>query len=60
MPAWSSPKWSLWTSATCSGACRARPDVIPLMGYADDAIIVTAVLRGITRRLILAVDEKST
>jgi hypothetical protein len=32
----------------------------PLMGYADDAIIVTAVLRGITRRLILAVDEKST
>jgi uncharacterized membrane protein YkvA (DUF1232 family) len=25
------------------------PDVIPVLGYADDAIIVTAVLRGVVR-----------
>ena len=26
------------------------PDVIPILGYADDAIIVTAVLRSVVRR----------
>lgn len=26
------------------------PDVIPILGYADDAIIVTAVLRGVVRQ----------
>jgi uncharacterized membrane protein YkvA (DUF1232 family) len=26
------------------------PDVVPVLGYADDAIIVTAVLRGVVRR----------
>jgi uncharacterized membrane protein YkvA (DUF1232 family) len=26
------------------------PDFIPVLGYADDAIIVTAVLRGVARR----------
>ena len=26
------------------------PDVIPVLGYADDAIIVTVVLRGVVRR----------
>ena len=28
----------------------AIPDVIPVLGYADDAIIVTAVLRSVVRR----------
>jgi len=26
------------------------PDFVPVLGYADDAIIVTAVLRGVARR----------
>jgi uncharacterized membrane protein YkvA (DUF1232 family) len=26
------------------------PDVVPVLGYADDAVIVTAVLRGVVRR----------
>jgi uncharacterized membrane protein YkvA (DUF1232 family) len=26
------------------------PDVIPVLGYADDAILVTAVLRAVVRR----------
>ena len=30
------------------------PDFIPVLGYADDAIIVTAVLRGVTRRAGIA------
>ena len=30
------------------------PDVIPVLGYADDAIVVTAVLRSVVRRAGLA------
>lgn len=30
------------------------PDFVPVLGYADDAIVVTAVLRGVVRRAGLA------
>jgi uncharacterized membrane protein YkvA (DUF1232 family) len=29
---------------------RLVPDLVPVLGYADDAIIVTAVLRAVVRR----------
>jgi uncharacterized membrane protein YkvA (DUF1232 family) len=34
------------------------PDVIPVVGYADDAVIVTAVLRSVVRRAGVQVIER--
>jgi uncharacterized membrane protein YkvA (DUF1232 family) len=34
------------------------PDFIPVLGYADDAIIVTAVLRGVVRRAGLEAERR--
>ena len=34
------------------------PDFVPVLGYADDAIVVTAVLRGVARRAGLEAIER--